>query len=147
MKSNKYLLFIIFIGLYHYIILNPLEKNIFRHAFYNDRRPRIECKNDDSYKCYGMPSGHTETAVIISLLLYYNKFISQNIAFLIIFLTILQRLLSQMHTLKQVFAGLIIGCIYSGIYIKIDNPVYIILFMLFLTFFYNIILQNINHYS
>jgi len=148
MKYNHiFLLLIILIGLYHYIVLNPLEKNIFKHEFYNDKRPKIECKNDDSYKCYGMPSGHTETATVVSLLLWYKKYISIYFVFIIIFLTMLQRLLSKMHSLKQVFAGLIIGSIYSAIYIKLDNTLYIILFMLFLIFIYNLILKNINHYS
>jgi hypoxanthine phosphoribosyltransferase len=144
MKSNNiFLLLVLFIGIYHYIICNPLEKNIFRYTFYNDRRPKIECKNDDSFRCYGMPSGHTETATVVSLLLLSKKYISIYFAITIIFLTMLQRLLSKMHSLQQVFAGLIIGTIYSAIYIKLNNPLYILLFIFLLTLFYIIALIKI----
>jgi membrane-associated phospholipid phosphatase len=136
------ILFIFFISFYHYIILNPLEKNIFRHLFYNDKRPKIDCKNDESFRCYGMPSGHTETIVIFCLLLFHKKYISKFIVFLLVLLIISQRLLSKMHTFKQVFVGLIMGSIYSAIYIQLNNKLYIILFILFITLLYKSIFSR-----
>lgn len=67
-----------------------------------------------------MPSGHTETITIISLLLYHIKIISLPIALLFIFIIGLQRIITNMHTPLQVLIGFIFGLFYTFLYIKCE---------------------------
>lgn len=112
--------YLIFIIIYHIIIHNNLEK-MFLSAFFNYddiKRPLNKCNNNflEPLSCYGMPSGHAELITILASLLYKNNIISLEIAILLIIIISSQRVISNMHTVKQVCAGIILGLIYGKIY-------------------------------
>lgn len=119
---NIIILFIIFV--IHYSLLNGLEKMFFSQLLIPDNyllRPSEYCINiKDEYKigCFGMPSGHAEIIAILCYLLYKYKYIS--LLFLIISISIVcvQRVITQKHTIFQVFIGLIIGILYGELYFK-----------------------------
>ena len=115
----KILVIIFIIFLYHYYIHNGLEKQFSQNYLHYDiKRPLNNCKNNlfNSLSCIGMPSGHAETSTIIFSLLYFYKFISLPICVLFIFLFSIQRVISSMHTVGQVIAGIVLGIFYSQIY-------------------------------
>jgi hypoxanthine phosphoribosyltransferase len=120
-NKNCFILLIIFIiGLYHYYILNGIEKIFFKNYFDNKefiKRPLKKCKKEIyPIKCVGMPSGHAEIITIISSLLYNYKYISLPICILLIFIISLQRIITSVHTILQVCIGILFGLIYSFIY-------------------------------
>lgn len=136
------------ITLIHFILLNPLKKNIYYEYFGLDKRPQIKCNNDISFKCYGMPSGHLECATIFSLLLLNKQFINKFTAILIIILFGLHRLYYKMNTSKQLIFGLFFGLVYSMIYINLlVNIKYIILFIILLILYYNHLIINIIDFN
>ena len=128
MKLNKnfttnvpILISIMVICLYHFRIQNGLEKLFFETYFdYPDvKRPLLRCAsrlNGQSTNCIGMPSGHAETITLFASLLYLYKFIPFWVCLLLIFCFSGQRIISNMHTLYQVIAGIFIGYRYSMIY-------------------------------
>ena len=127
MKSSKinttYIIAIIFvIVLYDHLILNVLEKMLAGTFFdYSDvKRPLTFClkKENVTVKCLGMPSGHAQTITLVALLLYTYKLISFTVCAVLITLVSLQRVILQKHTFAQVCAGIIIGLLYSYIYIS-----------------------------
>lgn len=114
-------IFIIFLlALYQYNIMNRLEKKTIKNIYNNDliKRPLKECIDTNNIKCLGMPSGHTETITIISLLLYHIKIISLPVAVLLVLIIGFQRIITNMHTPLQVLAGFIFGLFYTFLYIK-----------------------------
>jgi hypoxanthine phosphoribosyltransferase len=155
--NDIYLKFIFlgFLTLSHPGLLNKLEK-VFMKIFINNdsiiNRPLDSCKNSYDFNvfCVGMPSGHTEIATIISLLLNHYDLLPQSIAILTIVVTGLQRIVTKMHTSLQVFIGLLFGIAYTHIYVKIDSPIksmliitgVILLSILILTLYIDNIVQN-----
>jgi hypoxanthine phosphoribosyltransferase len=139
------LVFIIF--LYHFCILNGLEKNFNQMYFsYDDvKRPLDKCKNDEnkSLACIGMPSGHAEIITIMSLLLYHYKYINQWICVVFIIIGSLQRIVTNMHTFPQIIMGIILGTFYSMIYIYFDLSIWAFLIVLGIGF----ILLNLIFYK
>jgi adenine/guanine phosphoribosyltransferase-like PRPP-binding protein len=119
---------LIYVGLLHYLIVNPYEKILAQILFKDVNRPLDKCKTRDiSLACLGMPSGHAEvTSIIIFLLLLQNK-ITALIAVIIITIIGSQRILANMHTLSQVCVGMILGLIYAIIYFKLDSLLYIVI--------------------
>ena len=91
-KNNIFIIFIIlFIFSYHFYIQNGLEKTFSETYFHYEtvKRPSNTYNNNELNKgldCIGMPSGHAESATLISILLYYYKFIPLWICILLIFL-------------------------------------------------------------
>ena len=136
-KNNIFIIFIIlFIFSYHFFIQNGLEKTFFETYFHYEtvKRPSNIYNNNELNKgldCIGMPSGHAEAAALISILLYYYKFISIWICILFIFLFSIQRIISSRHDLYQVIIGIIFGIIYSQIYI-LNNLSFISFVIVFL---------------
>jgi hypoxanthine phosphoribosyltransferase/membrane-associated phospholipid phosphatase len=135
MKLNTYikklpLIFCIFvICLYHFTIQNGLEKIFFETYFdYHDvKRPLLRCAsrlNGQNTSCIGMPSGHAETITLLTSLLYLYKFIPFWACLLLIFCFSGQRIISNMHTLYQVIAGIFIGYRYALIYKYFDLSIY-----------------------
>ena len=121
------LLIIIFIASYHYLIQNHLEKKFFKKYFYDFefiKRPLKNCLNTISYSCIGMPSGHTETITIISCLLYFYKLIPLWLGIFLIFITGLQRIFTNRHTIIQVLFGILFGYIYAKIYQYFNLSIY-----------------------
>jgi hypoxanthine phosphoribosyltransferase len=125
----KYICFI-FICIAHLGILNKLEKSFIKILFEDNdtikkfiNRPLDYCKDsfDFNIYCIGIPSGHTEVATIISILLTHYNFIPLSVAILLIFGIALQRIIKKMHTIEQIIVGLIFGVLYSLIYIKTDT--------------------------
>jgi hypoxanthine phosphoribosyltransferase len=142
------IIIICIVTLIHFILLNPLIKNIYYEYFGLDKRPLNKCKNDITFKCYGMPSGHVESATIFSLLLLNKQFINKFFAILIIIVFGLQRIYYKMHTIKQIIIGLFFGLIYSLIYINLlPNIKYVILFIILLILYYNHLLINIIDFN
>ena len=128
MKSSKPLntgdiIAIIFlIAIYDHLTLNVIEKMWFDAFFdYNDiKRPLPFCskKENMNVKCLGMPSGHAQTTTLVTVILYKYKLISFTTCAVLITIVSLQRVLLEKHTLGQVFVGIIIGLMYSYIYIS-----------------------------
>lgn len=127
----KYICFI-FICILHLGILNKLEKSFIKILFDDNdiikkfiNRPLEYCKDsfDFNIYCIGMPSGHTEVATILSILLTHYNFIPLSMAVLIIVITAIQRIATNMHTIQQIIVGLVFGILYSLIYIKTDTSI------------------------
>jgi membrane-associated phospholipid phosphatase len=115
--------FIIFLGMYHFYIHARLEKSFSQTYFdYNTvKRPRLKCRgpeNASRLKCIGMPSSHTETASVVSFLLYFYKIIPLWLCLFIVFVVSTQRVITHMHTINQVLMGAILGYIYAVLYKK-----------------------------
>lgn len=126
MVNYSAILVILFVAIVHVSFINPIEKLI-TQIFYIDRRPLQICSDKNTFKCLGMPSGHMETGVVVFLLLYLNKIIPSYIALIMIILIAIQRIVTKMHTILQVIAGLLLGLIYTILYHLINEPKYIIL--------------------
>ena len=89
-------------------------------------RPLEKCQTQNisiPLSCIGMPSGHAETITILSSLLYFNNIISLCVCITIIVVTCIQRVATNMHTIKQVVAGVILGFGYAIIYNSCSLPV------------------------
>lgn len=125
----------------HYVVLNPLLKNIVEQYFITSKRPDAK-KDDTSFESLGMPSGHAETITILCISLYYYKIISLEACIILIFVVGIQRIISQRHTLEQVIAGILIGLMYSTLYIKYNFSFISVGISLFLVLLYLIILEN-----
>jgi hypoxanthine phosphoribosyltransferase len=114
-------------------VINPLEK-VFIQTYFSNKsiyRPNAKLKNKHQFNSLGMPSGHAESIVILCLLLYLNNHIHWHVAFCIIFIICLQRIITYMHTFKQVIYGCIMGLILGFIYFKLQSFWYCLLFILF----------------
>lgn len=137
------IIFILFISFFHYSIINPLEKKMI-HKYINHKiiyRPLPKCIHKNAKNCLGLPSGHSETITLFSLLLYYQKVIPLYIAILAIFIIGAQRIISNMHTFFQVAIGILCGIIYSSIYIQTSLSWLSILIMFIIAITYYIILH------
>lgn len=120
--KNNILLIIIFICIFQNLVLNKIEKMFFYTYLPNNfaKRPLKKCLNNNSFNCYGLPSGHAETISLFCFLLYFYNYIPIENCFLIIFVVSLQRVISEMHTIFQVIIGVILGFGYAYFY-KINN--------------------------
>jgi membrane-associated phospholipid phosphatase len=103
---------ILFISIAHASIVNKSEKVIMNILFGSNNiinRPLKKCKDSDDFtiSCIGMPSGHTEVATIVSLLLSFYDLLPLPIAILTIITVGLQRIVTDMHSIEQVFIGLL----------------------------------------
>jgi len=120
--SKNIFIYIVLIAFYHFSIQNPLEKYFFKCHFdyFNIKRPLKICTNEYKHVnpivCVGMPSGHAETITIIISLLYLYKFIPLWLSLLVIFLIYIQRYTSNMHSISQIVAGILVGLFYVFIY-------------------------------
>lgn len=126
---------IIILILYHFNIINVLEKRIFNEFTDSNliKRPLNNCIKENTFRCLGMPSRHTEVITILSLLLYYTKIISLPIALLFILIIGTQRIIYNMHTLLQVFIGFLFGIFYTIIYIKCELTYKCFIYIIFIT--------------
>ena len=143
MINKQYNLFIIvyIIFLYHFYIQNKIEKKFFykKLNYKLIKRPLKKCNNYTKLSnCFGMPSGSTEGATIISILLYNYNIISYYFCLFIIFIISLQRIFTNHHTIIQVLLGVLFGLFYSKIYIFYNlsfKSFFIILFIGFIFYF------------
>lgn len=110
------MLYIIFICLLHFFVLNPFEKIYFSYNLNNTNRPLEKCINQKYIACNGFPSGHAEIITIICAYLLFHKIITVPIAILLIIIVCAQRLIAKMHSLNQVIYGTCFGFIYSYLY-------------------------------
>ena len=117
-KSPSYFaIFLLIVVLYHYYIQNTIEKQFCLEYFdYNNVKRPLSGNIINSSGDLGMPSGHTESATIMFLLLYFYGYISLPVSIILIFICSLQRVLKQQHTIAQVIVGIICGLIYTYIY-------------------------------
>ncbi len=123
LQNTQLFTVIILLGMYHFYIHSRLEKSFSQRYFDYDlvKRPLLKCKgpeNSSYLKCIGMPSGHAETASVVSCLLYFNKIIPLWLCLLIISTVSIQRVITDMHSLSQVIVGATLGYIYAFIYKK-----------------------------
>lgn len=141
-KNNKIIMLIfiiIIIFLYHFFIHNGLEK-IFCETYFdynNIKRPLDKCThnyNGQNLNCIGMPSGHAETATIISLILYYIKIIPFWFCILLIFSISIQRIIANKHSLIQVLMGITLGFMYFNIYKYFNLSIYSLLIVFLIGF-------------
>jgi hypoxanthine phosphoribosyltransferase len=146
---------IIFISIAHASIVNKSEKVIMKILFGSNsiiNRPLLKCKDsiDFSISCIGMPSGHTQIATIVSLLLSYYDLLPLPIAILTIITTGLQRVVTNMHSIEQVFIGLLFGLAYTQVYITTGTSFksiillcgYMIFLLLLILLYIDNIIQN-----
>jgi hypoxanthine phosphoribosyltransferase/acid phosphatase family membrane protein YuiD len=100
-------------------VLNILLKYVFH--YYSKHQDFIKRPNATQgilgWETLGMPSGHTETTTVLCLILMWHYKLPIKIGSLIILTMMLQRIVTKMHTLRQVIAGLLTGLTYSYIYI------------------------------
>jgi hypoxanthine phosphoribosyltransferase len=139
------IIFIFIVCLYQYFIQNGLEKLFCQYYLnYDVKRPLKICQNTiyTSLSCIGMPSGHAEVSTIFFSLLYIYKFISLPLCILFIFIISIQRVISSMHTIGQVVAGIILGLFYSQIYAKTNMSVFSFLFVLMIGLILVILIIN-----
>ena len=144
-KKINIMLIIFIVCLYHYYIQNGLEKEFSQtYLHYDTKRPLKNCENKmySSVSCIGMPSGHAETSTIFFSLLYIYKFISLPICILFIFLFSIQRVISSMHTVGQVIAGIILGLVYSQIYSITNMSIFSFLFVFIIGIILAILIVN-----
>jgi membrane-associated phospholipid phosphatase len=125
MKLNLLIIIIFIICIYHYFIQNRLEK-IFCKIYLNKdfeeliKRPLKKCIQKNTNKCMGMPSAHSETITIFGFLLYFYKIIPLWICLFLICIFSFQRVASNMHSIIQVFVGILIGFFYALLYKKLN---------------------------
>ena len=119
--THEYIVLTILIFI-HFMFINGLEKTAINTFTQNSTiyRPIQKCDQTQPTYCLGMPSGHSEIGVILSLFLHRIKFISLPVAITVILITGLQRILFHKHTSLQVFVGYIVGFIYFTIYKKLN---------------------------
>lgn len=118
-RTNCYILICIFIIIYyHRNIQNNIEKH-FSSLYFGYDNIKRPMSNDYMYtnREFGMPSGHTEIATIVSCILYFYKYISLWICILLIVVFSAERIISNRHTVLQVIVGILCGLLYSYIYI------------------------------
>ena len=136
--NTNYIIAIVFmIAIYDHLTLNGLEK-IWFDTFFNYnviKRPLPLClkKENMHVKCLGMPSGHAQTTTLVAVILYSYKFISFTTCAVLITIVSLQRVIMQKHTCGQVVVGIIIGLMYSYIYISNNLSAKCIVYILGIT--------------
>jgi hypoxanthine phosphoribosyltransferase len=108
--------YLIIICILHYYIINPIEKIYFSYNLNDTNRPLESCKNKKYNGCNGFPSGHAEIITIICGYLIYRNVITVPFAILIILAVCAQRIITYMHSIKQVTYGIYFGIIYSFLY-------------------------------
>lgn len=102
-------------GLNYY--LNSILKGIFKKS-----RPKnmkyIYPSDAKTGKEYGMPSGHAQLAssMVIFLILEFNNPYISIFSIIQLFLTLKQRYVYRMHTISQLIAGTLIGCLSGGLF-------------------------------
>ena len=121
MKLNLLIIIIFIICIYHYLIQNRLEKLFFKRYLNKDfqeliNRPLNKCIQKNTNKCLGMPSAHSETITIFGFLLYFYKIIPLWICLFLICIFSFQRVASNMHSIIQVFVGILLGLFYAVLY-------------------------------
>ena len=111
---------IFLISLIHYFITNPLEKAIVYTTVANTediRRPEKYCHGVSSLQCIGMPSGHSEIAVIVCAFLWKLNVLRIDVAAAIILLVGAQRIYADRHSVAQVLTGFGSGSLYATLYL------------------------------
>lgn len=120
-KLNYFVLLYIF-------ICNNITK-ILQRIIAQDRPPKaiddgmiIQNKRT---KSYGMPSLHAQNSFLLATILYYSKIDFKNKLFFIACAIVisLSRYFYNLHTLKQVIAGILFGIFNGYLYIKYGNDI------------------------
>jgi len=115
---------VVYLIFLHALFVNNYEKLLVQSVFGSHRRP---CHADDRptetvpLKALGMPSGHTEVAVIVATSLASAGIISVPVAILLVIATGLQRIVARRHTPAQVLAGFLVGVVYASAYVAMRN--------------------------
>ena len=128
-KKTLIICIIILLSYYHFYIHNKIEK-LFSKSYFNYdyiRRPLAFCDNKNNHSklyCIGMPSGHAETYSLLCFLLYFYRIIPLWICLIIIFMVLLQRVISYKHTIIQVLIGSLLGFLYANIYKYFNLSIY-----------------------
>lgn len=132
-SSSTYLyiylyLFVAIIVMIDVLLVNPLEKILFQKLFPNSQfvlRPTctqiLPQTHKDSFHCLGMPSGHAEAVALASVLIlaYIDRSpITICILLLANIANAIQRVVSKRHTILQVIAGTVFGCLYAFLLIS-----------------------------
>jgi hypothetical protein len=129
MKLNLLIIIIFIICIYHYLIQNRIEKIFFKRYLNKDfeeliKRPLKKCIQKNTNKCMGMPSAHSETITIFGFLLYFYKIIPLWICLFLICIFSFQRVASNMHSIVQVFVGILLGFFYALLYKQMNLSFY-----------------------
>jgi len=117
---NKNIIIFIIIIAIHFIFINGLEKQIISFIIEDDKiikRPNYVNKNIFyTNDINGMPSGHMELIVFISLFFIFKLNISRYIGLSIILLMGVQRYYSNRHNIIQIVTGIFFSLVYFAIY-------------------------------
>jgi hypothetical protein len=126
MKVNLLITIIFIICIYHYLIQNRLEKKFCKRYLNKGliNRPLNKCIQKNTNKCVGMPSGHVETITLFGFLLYFYKIIPLWICLFLICIFSFQRVASNMHSIIQVFVGILLGFFYAVLYKQMNLSLY-----------------------
>lgn len=85
-----------------YWLINPLLKVLLYHIGWQASRPI--CSMTQGFKCFGMPSGHSENLWLFTSLTNYNPW-----AIALTCIVMWQRWYEGYHTIGQIIVGAIIG--------------------------------------
>ena len=113
---NPYMVLLTILTWFDFSYTGPKMKGLARKYGYDSPRPFCKTTNDAPI-CNGMPSGHTESmAFFFSYVLCYSLLHKKQENYFLVFLSFIgfifmgiQRVISNMHTPKQVLWGGIIG--------------------------------------
>ena len=112
-KSNVTIIIIIIISLYHFSVLNVIEKMTCESLFSFDtcKRPNQKCINDanKSVSCLGMPSGHAQQTAFSLTFTYMISGQHFYASWVLFFLTLFQRYVFKNHTFWQLLVGSVLG--------------------------------------
>lgn len=117
MSRKQIIIFLSIIGFFQ-SLLNILLKHVC--YYYSSQKSWIKRPNSSKLLgcgSLGMPSGHTETTTVFCLTLIWYYKLPVRIGLMIIVMMMLQRIMTKMHTVRQVIAGFFTGYVYSYIYI------------------------------
>ena len=109
-------MYIIFICILHFFIVNQFEKVYFSYTLDNTNRPSKECIHQNYTGCNGFPSGHAEIITIICAYLLFHHIISVPIAIVIMIIVCVERFIQKIHSFHQILYGIYFGIIYSYFY-------------------------------
>ena len=126
--KQRGLIIIIIMVLFHFFIMNGLEKTFFGEYTdsYMIKKNSKKCANNNKLNCIGIPSNYVESIVILCSLLVNYNYISFLWGVFIIFIALFNRInysqninsSQNVSTIFQIFIGIIFGLIYSFIYIQ-----------------------------
>lgn len=132
------ILLIVIVALAHFALINPLEKIVVQTITNESwtKRPSAVCQKSITFGCYGMPSGHAETIMIIVILLSKMNILPLVVLVIVAVGVCAERVINKKHTIMQVLVGASIGTLYGLLYASLSNVMILLICFMYVTFFY-----------